>query len=180
MPNSVEDSERMLDDWNRGIQEKALRYQAMADRVAELSITERSKDSAVEVTISSRGLLTNLVIAESAAGKRMAEVSAEIMRTVQLAQSKLPDLMRQAMAETIGLRDETANKIFDDAKQQFPAPPAEPTADPGRHQLRFEAEHNDSPPPQPAPPPPPRATPPPRNRPAPADDDDDFGGPILR
>jgi YbaB/EbfC DNA-binding family len=186
VPHSIDDSERMLDDWNRSIQEKAQRYQAMADRVSELSITERSKDSTVEVTISSRGLLTNVVISEAAAGKRMAEVSAEIMRLVQLAQSKLPALMQQAMAETIGLQDETANKIFDDAKTQFPPPPPEPSAQPDPHRMRFEAEHDDPPPPpvppRPTPPPPapPRPGQPPRHRPAPADDDDDFGGPLLR
>jgi hypothetical protein len=175
MPPSIEDSERMLADWNRAVQAKAERYQAMADRVSELSITERSQDSTVEVTISSRGLLTNLVIAESAAGKRMADVSSEVMRTVQLAQSKLPELMRQAMAETIGLGDETANKVFEDAKSQFPEPPEDPVETPAEPEPRFDdLEHHDHHDPTPAPP-----TQPPRRRPTSADDDDDFDGSIF-
>ncbi|MEC3979852.1 YbaB/EbfC family nucleoid-associated protein [Amycolatopsis sp. H20-H5] len=185
MPESVDASDQMIDNWNKQVQESAAKYQAMAGLVESQTITERSKDSSVEVTISSRGLLTGLVIAEGAGGKRMSEVSAQVMLLVQRAQSKIPELLQQAMAQTIGTQDVTANRMFDDAKSQFPpAPPEEPPTlpDPPR-QHRFGPENDDAPPPPPqqpkppvAPPPPP---PPPRRRPAGDQDDEDFGGPIL-
>ncbi|WP_199433405.1 YbaB/EbfC family nucleoid-associated protein [Qaidamihabitans albus] len=184
MPDNVDASERMVDDWTRRVQEQAERYQAMAARVEGLSVTERSRDGAVEVTISSKGLLTNLVIAESAQGRRMAEVSALIMRTVQAAQARIPELLQQAMAETIGTEDQTANKVFEDARRQFPDPPEDEPAPPEpQREMRFGPEDEEpppagrpgEPPKQPQPPPqPPQARP--RRRAAPDDDDDDFGG----
>lgn len=173
MTEGVESSDRMIDNWTRQIQEQAQRYQAMASRVQELSVTERSADNAVEVTINSKGLLTNLSISESAQGKRMAELSAQIMRTVQTAQSRVPELLQQAMAETVGTEDQTVAKVFEDAKKTFPEPPEEAETPPKPdRELRFGPEDD-------SPPEPPRARPEPRpttRRRPPDDEDDDFGG----
>ncbi|MFC4003903.1 YbaB/EbfC family nucleoid-associated protein [Prauserella oleivorans] len=176
MPDGIDASERMVDEWTRRIQQQAQRYQAMASRVQEISVTERSPDNAVEVTIDSKGLLTNLSIAESAQGKRMAELSALIMRTVRAAQSRMPELLQQAMAETIGTDDAAAVKVFEDARKTFPEPPEDEPAPPAPDtELRFGPEDEEPPPPRsgpPSPPPQPR----PRRRPERDDDDDDFGG----
>jgi hypothetical protein len=160
----------------------------MADRVQGQSVTERSKDGSVLVTVNSKGLLTNLAIAEGAGGKRMAEVSGEIMKLVQLAQSRIPALLEQAMAETIGTQDQTANTMLAEAASTFPAPPPESdptTPGPPQRELRFIPEDEEPPPRPPVPPtfPPPSQSqppPPPRRRRARDDeDDDDFGGSIL-
>ncbi|MEU3274213.1 YbaB/EbfC family nucleoid-associated protein [Saccharomonospora sp. NPDC006951] len=180
MPDSIEASERMVDDWNRRVQEQARRYQAMAERVEAVSVTEHSRDNAVEVTVNSKGLLTDLVISDAVQGKRMAEVSQQVMRTVQAAQARLPDLLRQAMTETVGTEDQAVNKVFHDAKAQFPQPPEDEPQPPPHRELRFgpEDEEQDAPPPVP----PSQSTesrPKPRSRPRrhrPGDDDDDFGG----
>jgi DNA-binding protein YbaB len=189
MPDSVDASEQMVDNWTKQIQESAARYQAMADRVQGQSVTERSKDGSVLVTVNSKGLLTNLAIAEGAGGKRMAEVSGEIMKLVQLAQSRIPALLEQAMAETIGTQDQTANTMLAEAASTFPAPPPESdptTPGPPQRELRFIPEDEEPPPPRPPVPPtfpPPSQSqppPPPRRRRARDDeDDDDFGGSIL-
>lgn len=195
MPEDIGASERMLGQWQRSIQEKAERYQEMATRVQGMTISESSRDGSVRLTIGSNGILTNLEIAESAKDKRMAEVSAEVMRTLQRAQARIPELLQQAMAETIGTQDETANVLFDEAKRNFPAPPHEDVPPPptvGR-EIRFGIEDDDTPPaasrpgppaqpftPQPFSPPtfsPPTAPPPPPRRPARRpDEDDDFDG----
>ncbi|MFI6102491.1 YbaB/EbfC family nucleoid-associated protein [Lentzea sp. NPDC051213] len=171
MPEDIAGSEQMLSNWNQNIQERAARYQDMATRVQGMTISERSSDGAVELTIGSNGILQNLVINESASGKRMAEVSGEIMKLLQRAQSKIPQLLQEAMAETIGTQDETANVLFNEAKKNFPAPPAEePAATPyDRNEINFRVEDDAPPPARPTPPPPPRRRPP-------SDDDDDFGG----
>jgi DNA-binding protein YbaB len=176
VPDSIEASDRMVSDWNRRLQESAQRYQAMADRVSEISVTERSKDAAIEVTINSKGLLMNLTIAESAQGRRMAELSGQIMATVQRAQSRIPELLQQAMAETVGTTDQTVNRVFDEARKQFPAPPEDDLTPPSpQREMRFGPEEEELPPGSQAPPSPkPQARP--RRRPAADDDDDDFGG----
>jgi DNA-binding protein YbaB len=178
MPDSIEASEAMVANWTKQIQERAERYQAMAERVSEQSITERSRDGAVELTIDAKGLLTNLVIAETASTRRMSEVSAEIMRTLQRAQARIPELLQAVMAETIGLQDETANRLFEEAQGHFPPMPAddEPAAP---RDLRFEVEEDESAPPSPTQPAPPRPRPDRRRRPLDDDEDDDMGGSIY-
>lgn len=174
MPQDIAGSEQMLANWNQNIQERAARYQEMATRVQGMTIAERSSDGSIEITVGSNGILQNLVINESASGKRMSEISGEIMKLLQRAQSRIPELLQEAMAETIGTQDETANVLFNEAKKNFPAPPAEePTSTPyDRNEINFRVEDEAPPPARPTPPTSPA---PPRRRP-PSDDDDDFGG----
>ncbi len=176
MTDGVDASDRMIDNWTRRVQEQAQRYQAMAARVQEISVTERSPDNTVEVTVNSKGLLTGLTIADSAQSKRMAELSAQIMRTVQAAQARIPELLQQAMAETVGTEDQTAAKVFEEARKTFPEPPADDRPQPDDHELRLGPQEDDTPPQappaRPSTPPPPRPT----TRRRPPEDDDDFGG----
>jgi DNA-binding protein YbaB len=179
MPDNVDASEQMVDNWTKQIQETAARYQAMAARMQGQTVTERSKDNTIEVTIDAKGLLTNLVISEAASGKRMAEVSSQVMRLVQLAQSRIPELLQQAMAETVGTTDETASRVIAEAQSTFPeAPPEEELAppEPDRHH-RFGPEEEEPPPPAASAPPQPKPIP--RRRRTQDDDDDEFGGSIL-
>lgn len=172
MPEDIAGSEQMISDWDRNVRERAERYQAMATRVQGMTISERSSDGTIELTIGSNGILQHLTIAESAQGKRMSEVSGEIMRCLQRAQSRIPELLQEAMAETIGTQDETANVLFSEAKKNFPEPPSDDTPPPARRdEIRFNIEEEEQAVTRPATPPPA----PPRRRP-PRDDDDDFGG----
>jgi hypothetical protein len=183
MPDSIDASDAMIDNWTKRLEENAARYQALADRMQGQTVTERSKDGSVQVTIDSRGLLKNLVIAEAAAGKRMAEVSAQVMQLVQRAQARIPELLQQAMTETTGTGDQAAVEIVREAQSTFPAPPPEPEPafpepDRVRRFLPDDAEEQPPTPPR-TPPPSPQQQPPRRRRPADNDDDDDFGGSIL-
>ncbi|WP_318306191.1 YbaB/EbfC family nucleoid-associated protein [Amycolatopsis solani] len=180
MPDSIDASDAMIDNWTKRLEENAARYQALADRVQGQSVTERSKDGTVTVTIDSRGLLKNLVIAETAAGKRMAEVSAQVMQLVQRAQARIPELLQQAMAETTGTADQAAAEIVREAQSTFPEPPPEPEpAFPEPDRVRRFLPEEEQPPAPPRTPPPPAPPQPPRRRRPVDDDDDDFGGPIL-
>ncbi len=181
MPDSIDASDAMIDNWTKRLEENAARYQALADRVQGQTVTERSKDGTVQVTIDSRGLLKNLVIAETAAGKRMAEVSAQVMQLVQRAQARIPELLQQAMTETTGTGDQAAAEIVREAQSTFPPPPPEPEPafpEPDRVR-RFLPEEADEPPRTPPPPAPPTSPQQPRRRRPADDDDDDFGGSIL-
>jgi DNA-binding protein YbaB len=174
VPEDIGASEQMLSQWEQGIKQRADRYQQMAQRVQGMSITETSKDGSIRLTVSSNGMLTDLTIAESAREKRMTDVSAEVMRCLQRAQSRIPELLQQAMAETIGTRDETASVMLAEAKKTFPAPPADDSSvTRPAEEIQFGVE-DDVPPATP-----PRATPPTspqRRRRNGPDDDDDFGG----
>jgi DNA-binding protein YbaB len=183
LPESIDASERMVDNWTRQVQERAEKYQAMAARFEGTTVTERSADGTVELTVNAKGMLTDLKLAEAAGEKRMAEVSAQVMRTLQKAQSRIPELLQEAMAETIGLEDAAATKMFDDAKKTFPEPPEDDEPQPADDALRFDpadepAARPTPPPPPPSPSPSPQAQPP-RRRGRRDDDDDDMGDSIY-
>src|SRR3954469_20555279 len=184
MPDSIDASDAMIDNWTKRLEENAARYQALADRMQGQSVTERSKDGTVQVTVDSRGLLKNLVIAETAAGKRMAEVSAQVMQLVQRAQARIPELLQQAMTEHTGTGHQAAVEIVREAQSTFPEPPPEPEPafpEPDRVRRFLPEDNDEQPPPRTPPPPAPpqhQQQPPRRRRPA-DDDDDDFAGPIL-
>jgi hypothetical protein len=185
MPDSVDASDQMIDNWTKKLEESAARYQALADRMQGQTVTERSRDGSVQVTVDSRGLLKNLVIAENASTKRMAEVSAQVMQLVQRAQARIPELLQQAMAETTGTADAAAAEIVSEAQSTFPAPPPEEESafpEPDRVRRFLPEDTGEAPPPAmprpQGPPQPPPQQQPRRRRPA-DDDDDDFGGPIL-
>src|SRR5262245_2767292 len=109
----------MVTDWTRQREQRAAKYQAMAERFADMSVTERSADGTVELTVSSRGMLTDLKIAEEASKHRMAEISTQIMRTLQLAQSRIPELLQDVVADTVGEQDEATDHMFAEAAKTF-------------------------------------------------------------
>lgn len=174
VPEDISATERMVRDWQERATEKAEKFGRMQAQIEQLSVTERSRDGAVEVTVGSSGMIENLVLAESAGNRPMAKLSAEIMRVVRLAQSKLPERMRQAAADTVGEDDEAVRHMLGQATRFFPeAPeePAEPAKRPGVQETRVGSGEDR--PQRPARRP---------SRPAPDDfDDDDFSrGSFLR
>jgi len=163
VPVDIGAAERMVDGWEQKILHRAQRYQQMRERVEQISVTETSRDGTVRVTVASNGIPTVLHIAETARERSMAELSTEIMTTLRRAQSRIPELMQQVMAETVGTEDETVRTIMERARQQFPEPPAnEPGAAPGpASSTSFPTGPGQ------------RPTPP--RRPGPTDGEDDYG-----
>ena len=143
-------------DWQRQLAENARRTQNLRDRVAGIRVTETSPDGVVRVTVSASGVVTDLVLTDRR-NLPLAYVGTQIMDCIRRAQARLPDLVRQAMLETVGVRDAGAQLILDGVRQRFPDIPTDPRA--------RVAE----------PPPPPR----PRVAPG-RDDEDNWGeGPIM-
>ncbi len=175
VPEDISAAERMVRDWQQRATEKAEKFGRMQAQIEQISVTESSRDGAVQVTVGSSGMIENLVLAESAGNRPMAKLSAEIMRVVQLAQSKLPERMQQAAADTVGEDDEAVRHMLGQATRFFPeAPeePEEPPKRPGVQEMRIGTEED-------RPPQRPQRRP---SRPAPDDfDDDDFSrGSFLR
>jgi hypothetical protein len=89
----------------------------MAERIDQILVTEDSRDGAVRVTVSAAGLLTDLQLADR-------EVAAQILACVRKAQSRIPDLMRTAMLETVGTQDPNIHLVLAAVAERFPSVPA--------------------------------------------------------
>ena len=111
--------------WQEQVAEDARRYGELNERLARTSATETSANGVVRVTVSADGAITDLVLEEPRQPLPMAELSALIMGCVRRARARLPDLIAQAMAETVG-RDESTDLVLADARTRFPPAPAEP------------------------------------------------------
>ncbi|MER5391301.1 YbaB/EbfC family nucleoid-associated protein [Saccharopolyspora sp. NPDC002686] len=182
----------MVREWQEKAEEKAEKFGRMQQQIQQISVTESSKDGAVQVTVGSGGMLEALQLSEAASNRPMAKLGAEIMRTVQAAQAKIPEMMQQAVADTVGLEDTAAQHVLGQARKYFPEPP-EDEQEPERAghlremQVSIEDDYEEpqrrqppTPPQRPAAPPR-EQQPPTRRRPADDFDDDDFGsGSFLR
>lgn len=178
MPEDANAAEQMVRQWQERAAEKAQKFDAMRSRVEQISVTESTRDGAVQVTVGSNGLLQGLQLSEAAASRPMAKLSTEIMRTVQLAQSKLPDLMQEAVADTVGTEDTAAQHVVSEARRNFPEAPEEDDDAPGTSQtsgireMDIGNEDDSAQPPRESLPP---QQPPTRGGSTAEFDDDDFG-----
>ncbi|ATE55478.1 YbaB/EbfC family nucleoid-associated protein [Actinosynnema pretiosum] len=175
------DPDALMRGWDQQIQ-NSLRQADQLTRVArELSVTRRSPDGAVTVTVDSGGNVIALDLGDAALRKRAPELSAEILSTMRAAQSQLAARMQEAVTPILGGDSDATEAIVGGLKEKFPEPPPEPPA--GQ-----QPPPHPGPPPPPPPPPAPGAFPPPAppqgagpapgaapRRAARPDDDEDFG-----
>lgn len=113
-------------EWQRKIADNAQRCADLQARVAAIAVTETSPDGMVRVTVSANGVLTDLVLNDRRQFVPLAQVGALIMNCVRRAQAKIPDLVHQAMQQTVGVADPGAQLILADARAKFPPPPPGP------------------------------------------------------
>lgn len=109
-------------DWQREVAENAGRFRALRDRLSGQSIREVSRDGTVEVTVSTGGELTGLVLREGRRRDPLPAIAAEVMDCVRRAQARIPDLVHQAMIDTGGGHDPGARLVLDETRQRFPEP----------------------------------------------------------
>ncbi|MGW3467256.1 YbaB/EbfC family nucleoid-associated protein [Saccharopolyspora sp. NPDC000995] len=175
-------AERMVAQWQERAAEKAEKFGRMQREIEQISVTETSRDGSIQVTVGSNGILQNIQLSENANNRPMAKLGTEIMRAVRAAQAKIPELMQQVVAGTVGLEDSAAQHVLGEARKNFPEPPAaEEEAQQrgsGVPEMRFGVEEDYAQPWQQQPPQRPTALPPqPPPRPVrrrPDDFDDDF------
>ncbi|KAA5833726.1 YbaB/EbfC family nucleoid-associated protein [Saccharopolyspora hirsuta] len=167
----------MVREWQERAAEKAEKYGQLQQQIEQIVVTESSRDGAIQVTVNSSGILQSLELTESASSRPMAKLGAEIMRTVQLAQSKVPDLVQQVVDDTVGMDDSAAAHMVSESRRFFPEPPEdeeEQSRTSGLREMEVPMEDDYEPPPKPP-------QQPPRRRPVEDFDDDDFGsGSFLR
>jgi DNA-binding protein YbaB len=108
--------------WEEQVADNARRYGELSDRLARTTATETSQDGAVRVTVAADGSITDLAL------ESMPELAAQIMACVRRARARIPDLMAQAMAETVG-QDESTDLVLAQARTRFPPEPVEQRPD---------------------------------------------------
>lgn len=167
-------AERMVRDWQDRAQENAEKFNRLQQQVESISVTESTRDGAIQVTVASTGMLQNLQLADSADKRTMPKLAAEIMRLVQQAQAKIPGQMEQAVEDTVGLADSAAQHVLGQARKHFPEPPPEeePPRGTRANEIRTSVE-DESPPPR-------RQQAPGRRKPDDFDDEDFGNGSFLR
>ena len=100
------------------------KWNELNDRIARLSVTESSRDGTVQVTVSTAGVLTGLVLKERWHQPLPASaVAAQVMECLARAQARIPDLLGRTVFETIGPNDPAAELVVADARKRFPEPP---------------------------------------------------------
>jgi DNA-binding protein YbaB len=166
-------TEQELRRWASEVQAKAERYQAMQSQVAEVSVTERSRDDVVTVTVGSNGLVTDLRISDRSREMSGAEIAALVLNTMRRAQSRITNQVAEVMQRTVGDDTAAVTAVVRSYQQRFPEPEPEPEPKTAVEDMRLGEIHEERP--QPPTPPPPRPT---RQRPR-DDDEDEWGDPTV-
>jgi DNA-binding protein YbaB len=164
MPSS--DSEvavNRIEPASAGMPDIARRAAEAKARLERVSATASSADGAVTVTVNTSGALQELTFGPRADELPRARLAASVVATAKRAQVQAAQQLTSVMAPVIG-PDSDAMKFL---REQIPAP-ALPEEEPAPPRWEFTETQRETPPPPVRP-----------ARPRP-DDDEDFGGPILR
>jgi DNA-binding protein YbaB len=149
-------TEQEIARWVAGVAAKAEKYQDVSRRVADVNVTEVSRDGIVRLTVNASGALANLEISDKSREVSGAALAASIMNTMRRAQSRLAGVVSEIVTD-VGVEEPgTAEALVSSYRERFPEPPSDlpPWAD----QVR------------PSTPPPPRR---------PVQDDEDWDGPSV-
>lgn len=163
-----------LERWAEGLQRQAQRYNQLQDRMQQTSVTERSGGGEITVTVDANGVLTGLELNERTRSMEPSAVASEVMACTRRAQARLRDQITDLVHDTVG-DDRPGNNIAQQYADRFPDPAPEQAAAEAPGHLDIGGLPDEQPPsPQREPqrrPPRPRAE---------DDDDDGFGGSVLR
>lgn len=171
-----DEAERRIQEWAKGFEEKAQRYQAMQAETEQLRLTATSDGGHIKVTVRADGSVTNLEFTDKIRSLPPQELAAQILSTMHRAQSDIANKVGETMSAHLGDEDlETRTMMLDSLRERFPEEdePDEPEVS---SKWDAPAEEEAAPPPPP-PAPPAAANPPaaPKKRPNFEDDDDEFG-----
>ena len=95
-------TEQQISQWTQGVTDKAERFGTMPAQIEQIQVTERSPDGAVRVTIDASGAPIGLALTSKISGMPPSEVAAVVMNCMQRAQRQLAEVVRDAMAATVG------------------------------------------------------------------------------
>jgi hypothetical protein len=108
----LDDAERLVDDWQAGIEARAAQARELAARLVALTATARSEDGLVSVTVGSSGGITDLVLKEGIRDRPATDTARAILATLRSAQSSLTAAAPAAAADTVGADTETGKAVI--------------------------------------------------------------------
>lgn len=142
MSDPFRDALGMVDDWERNAAEKAAKFQTMADRVAEMTITESVAAGAVSATVGNNGLPTNIAMTDQVRAMSPDEIAANVMAAIRKAQSRYPEALAEIVAETVG-DDPAGQHILATAERNFPVPEQEESSTSAETGMRIGDDQED-------------------------------------
>lgn len=158
--------QRRLEQIAAQAEQKAQRYQSMQQQVAEISVSHRSADGAITVTVAASGNVTDLSLSGRIGQLRPDELATRILDCMRRAQSKLAGQVQEVMTATVGDDAVTVHAVVSGYAERFPEPAEEAvTARTGPEELRFDVANGE---------PAARPAAPARLRPVHDDDGDDW------
>ena len=107
-----EAAERMIDDWQAGIEGRAARAKELSARLSRLSARARSDDRLVMVTVGASGDLVGLELDERTRQRPAAETARAVLKTLRAAQARLAEAVADATAETVGADSATGRAVI--------------------------------------------------------------------
>ncbi|MEU4442410.1 YbaB/EbfC family nucleoid-associated protein [Actinosynnema sp. NPDC050801] len=119
MTDPLAATERAVDQWERDAEQKAARYQAMAQEVQRVSITGTAAGGAVGVTVGANGIPTAVTMTDGVRKLAPDAIAAAVMEAMTKAQSRYPEQLAAIMAETVG-DDSTTRHLVAQARANFP------------------------------------------------------------
>jgi len=111
-PSDLDSAEQWVDDWQAGFEERAAQARELAARLSGLSVTARSEDGLVEVTVGASGALVGLELEEGIRRRPAAETAQEILATLGAAQTAMTKAATEVTAETVGADSETGRAVI--------------------------------------------------------------------
>ncbi len=106
------DAERLVDQWQAGIEARAAAAHALSERLAGLSASARSEDDLVEVTVGPSGVITGLELADAIRRQPAEDTARSILATVRAAQAALTAAATEITAETVGAGSTTGRAVI--------------------------------------------------------------------
>jgi hypothetical protein len=126
----LDEAERWLADWSASVSQQAEQSRQLAERVAALSASAESADG-VRVTVDASGQITELELTDRIRELAPARLASAILETMRTAQRKLPDLVAETAADTVGAGSSSASAVIAAFERRFPT--ADPKDDRYRH-----------------------------------------------
>jgi DNA-binding protein YbaB len=109
-----QDSQKRVDAWMASIEAHAAKTRALSERVASLSAKATSADGAVEVTVTSSGVISDLRLDDHVRKWPADRISAEVLSVMREAQRTLAARVAEITEETVGRRSQTGQVVLDE------------------------------------------------------------------
>jgi len=132
MNPAAADPDAMMRQWNEQIQAKLKQADEMKQVANAVSVTRRSSDGSVSVTVDQNGVVSALDLTDAALRKQPAQLSAEILGAMRTAQAQIAAKMQEVMAPIIGDDSATMDALMGGYHERFPEPPPEEPVAPRR------------------------------------------------